>query len=112
MATGWGKRIEAALLLYSSVHGRTSLERLGELVAGQEGRDRGYAKATVSAWISESSPPTLEAFEAMADVFGCDPWWLVWGVGRGPVNPLVPLMEPAPRSAAKAAVKKRRRAEG
>lgn len=108
MATGWGRRIETALLLYSSVHGRTTLERLGELVAAREGRAKAYGKSTVAGWIGEVSPPTLDTFEAMADVFECDPWWLAWGVGRGPVNPLVPALEPAPR----AQPKKKRRSGG
>lgn len=95
---GWGERIERAILLYAAANGRTSLERVGELVASFEGRDRPYRAPTVSEWISEKNEPTIATFEAMAQVFDCDPWWLVWEVGRAPANPVAKDVRPAPRS--------------
>jgi hypothetical protein len=95
---GWGKRIEKAILLYSSANGRTSLGRIGELVASFEGREKPYAPPTVSEWISEKNEPTIAAFEAMAQVFDCDPWWIVWDVGRAPANPIAKEVKPLPRS--------------
>lgn len=96
-ASGWGQRLEQCLLLYQARHGRTSLERWGELIANAEGREKPYTKAAASMWIAEKSEPSLRTFEAIAYVVQCDPWWLAWGVGRPPSNVALDLFTPEPR---------------
>lgn len=97
---GWGERIERGILLYSAANGRTSLEAIGELVASFEGREKAYGRSTVQEWTKEKNEPSIRTFEALAQVFDCDPWWLVWGVGRSPDNPVAKHVKPVPRSAA------------
>lgn len=97
MAVGWGKRIEQGLLLYASRHGRTTLERWGELVAAAEGREAAYKKGSVSAWISEDNEPKFATVEAMARLLGCAPEWIVWGRGQPPLNPALDASQPIPR---------------
>lgn len=86
MPTGWGKRIERAILTYAATHGRTTLARWGELIAEREGRASPYSKGTVGDWISEKNEPTLGTFDAMAGLVGADPWWFPWGSGRPPAD--------------------------
>jgi hypothetical protein len=99
MPLGYGRRIEQAILLYSSVHGRTSLDVWGKLVAEAEGRAKPYGKSTVVGWINEDSEPELSVFYAMAAVAGGDPSWYAFGNGEGPGNPAAETTTPAQRGA-------------
>lgn len=106
---GWGNRIAQAVLMYASTVGRrVGLEELGQLVAEAEGREQPYRNTTLSMWMGEKSEPPIRAFEAMAQVFGCDPWWLVWGVGRPPSNVMLERTVAVPRSSEKGRKKKPR----
>lgn len=106
---GWGGRISQAVLTYASAVGRrVGLEELGVLIAEAEGREQPYRNTTLSMWMGEKSEPPIRAFEAMAEVFGCDPWWIVWGVGRPPSNVALDRFVPIPRAAEKKGAKKKR----
>jgi hypothetical protein len=90
MAHGWGARIQEAVLhLSAAQRRRIALEEFGVIVADAEGRESPYRRATVSNWANEVNEPTITTFETIAGLVGCDPWWLVWGVGRGPTNVLI-----------------------
>lgn len=110
---GWGERLERCLLLYQARHGRTSLERWGELIAAAEGREKPYVKGALLAWFKERAQPRLSVFEAVARLSGCDPWWIVWEVGRPPLNPSLEHFTPVEdtRGAKVVAPKKRRLAD-
>lgn len=85
---GYGDRIFAGLLSYQSVHGRTSLEVVGERVAAIEKRQKPYSKASVSDWIGERSEPSLRTFVALARLFGGMPSWYAFNFGEAPENPV------------------------
>lgn len=85
---GYGDRIFAGLLSYQSVHGRTSLEAVGERVATLEKRAKPYSKAAVSDWMNERSEPSLRTFMALARLFGGMPSWYAFNFGEAPENPV------------------------
>lgn len=81
-------------MAYQSVHGRTSLEAVGERLAKLEGRKRRYSKATVSDWIAEKSEPRLATFVALARLFGGMPSWYAFNYGTPPANPATEALQP------------------
>lgn len=94
---GWGARIQDTMLhLAAARRRRIGLEEFGELVAEEEGREAPYTKGAVSGWTKEKYEPGIATFEAMARLVGCDPWWIVWGVGRPPTNVVHPQPVEAP----------------
>ncbi len=96
---GWGARIEVCLLQVQAIRqDRTSLDEFGALVADGMGRAKPYKKATVSQWISEKNEPPIRAFEVIAALAKCDPWWVVWEQGSAPPNVLEAETPEAPRT--------------
>jgi hypothetical protein len=86
---GWGARIETCLLqVQARRRERVSLDDFGAMIAAEMGRGQAFGKATISQWVSETNEPTIRAFEAIAALADCEPWWIVWRVGRGPANAL------------------------
>lgn len=101
----FGNRIFAGLMAYQAVHGRTSLDVVGERVARLEGRKKGpYSKGAVSDWIGGKSEPSLATFVAIARLFGGMPSWYAFNFGEAPSNPIAEAAKLAP---AKRAVKRR-----
>jgi hypothetical protein len=86
---GWGARIEACILhVQARRRERLTLDEFGAMVAADIGRPKPFRKTAVSQWVAETNEPSIRIFEAIARLANCDPWWIVWNVGRAPANVL------------------------
>lgn len=85
-ATGYGPRIEQAILdLQSQIGRRLNQDQVGEIVAGVLRRPESFTASTVNGWIKERSEPTLSVFLALAALSGRQAAWIAFG-DRGVVT--------------------------